>query len=170
MLRVLVRAGGPGVVPDSRVQTGAAAAAATDGAAGKRRRQGAAGEVHQHHAGHCHRDLGVRFHSGQVHRPAAAQPPPPGTHLRGRVRVSAAVEELGTFAVRFGTIGPPALIWEGKQDRKNPGPPWVQVREEFTCSLTPALFPRAILRLHDNFIYERSGLKGVHTKPFPQCT
>lgn len=67
-----MRAGGPGVVPDSCVQARAAAAAATDGSAGKHRRQGAAGEMHQHHAGHRHRDLGVRFHGSQVHRPVAA--------------------------------------------------------------------------------------------------
>lgn len=105
-----VCAGGPGVVPDSCVKAGAPAAAATDGSGGKHRRQGAAGKMHQHHAGYRHRDLGVRFHGGQVHGPAAAKPPPPGAHLRGPVRVSAAVEELGTFTVCFGTIASPALI------------------------------------------------------------
>ncbi len=79
--------------------------------------------MHQHHAGHRHRDLGVRFHSGQVHRPAAAQPPPPGAHMRGRVRFSTALEELGTFTMRSGTTGPPALI---KEYRGNFGP-WIRV-------------------------------------------
>lgn len=65
-------AGGPRVVPDPSVEAGAPAAAAADGSAGEHRRQSAAGEVHQHHAGHRHRDPGVRFHGGQVHRPAAA--------------------------------------------------------------------------------------------------
>lgn len=69
---MFVRAGGPGVVSDSGVEAGASAAAAADGSAGEHRRQGAAGEMHQHHAGHRHRDLGVCFYSGQVHRPAAA--------------------------------------------------------------------------------------------------
>ena len=106
---VCVCAGGPGVVPDSGIEAGAPAATATDGSAGKHGRQGASRKVHQHHAGNRHRDLGLRFHGGQVYRPAAAQPPPPGAHLRGSVRFSAAVEELGTFTVRFGTIAPPAL-------------------------------------------------------------
>lgn len=96
-------------MPDSGIEARATAAAATDGSAGKHRCQGASREVHQHHVGNRHRDFGVRFHGGQVHRPAPAQPPPPGAHLRGSVRSSAAVEELGTFTVRFGTITPPAL-------------------------------------------------------------
>lgn len=104
---------------DPGIEAGAAAAAAAaDGAAGKHRRQSAAGEVHQHHARHRHGHPGVRFHGGQVHGPTAAQPPPPGAHLRGRVSVSAAVEELGTFTVRFGTIGPAALIQRHTRDRE----------------------------------------------------
>lgn len=109
--------GGAGVVPDSRVEARAPAAAAANHPAGKHGRQSAAGQVHQHHAGHRHRHPGVRVHCGQVHRPAAAQSPPLGAHLRGRVPASAAVEELGTFAVRFGTFAPPALrpVWGGNQ-------------------------------------------------------
>lgn len=105
---------------DTSIQAGApAAAAAADGAGGEHRRQGAAGEVHQHHAGHRHRHLGLRFHGGQVHRPAAAQPPAHGAHLRGRVRAGAAVEELGTLAGRRGTTAPPALI--GGVTARDPG-------------------------------------------------
>lgn len=97
---------------DPRVQAGAAAAAAADGSAGKHRRQSPAGEMHQHHARHRHRHPCVRLHGGQVHRAAAAQPPPLGAHLRGRVHAGAVVEELGTPAVRFGAIAPPTLTPE----------------------------------------------------------
>lgn len=101
---------------DPCVEAGAAAAAAADGSAGKHRRQSSAGKVHQHHAGHRHRHPRVRLHGGQVHRTAAAQPPPLGAHLRGRVRAGAVVEELGAPAVRFGTIAPPTLTPEQEGD------------------------------------------------------
>lgn len=97
-------------MPDASLQAGAAAtAAAADSAAGAHRRQGAAGQVHQHHAGHRHRHPGVRVHGGQVRCPAATQPPPRGAHVRHCGATGAAVEELGARAVRCGAGSSAAL-------------------------------------------------------------
>lgn len=100
-------------MPDAGLQAGTAtAAAAADGAAGAHRRQGAAGQVHQHHAGHRHRHPGLRVHGGQVRRAAATQPPPRGAHVRHCGIAGTAVEELGARAVRHGAGGPATLTIE----------------------------------------------------------
>lgn len=109
---------------DPCVEAGAAAAAAAaDGAAGEHGRQSAAGEVHQHHAGHRHRHPGVRVHRREIRGAVATQSPPPGAHLRGRVRVSAAVEELGAPAVRSGATAPAPLTPGTGGDQRNPTSP-----------------------------------------------
>ncbi|XP_049578371.1 transmembrane and coiled-coil domain protein 3 isoform X1 [Syngnathus scovelli] len=86
-------AGGPGVVPDARIQAGVPAAAAADGATGERRRPRSAGPQHQHHAGHHHRHPGVRLHRRQVRRPAPEEPPPRGRHLAGPLPPRRLLEE-----------------------------------------------------------------------------
>ena len=87
---------------DAGLQAGAAAAAAADGAAGEPRRARAAGQEHQHHAGHRHRPPGVRVDRRQVRRAAHAQPAPPGGHRAGRVLPGRVLAELGPPAVCVG--------------------------------------------------------------------
>lgn len=88
---------------DPRLQAGAPAAApAADGPAGEPRCPRAAGQEHQHHAGHHHRHPGVRLHRRQVRRAAHEEPPPRVRHRAGRLLPHLLLEELGAPAAHLG--------------------------------------------------------------------
>ena len=112
--------GSSGVVSDTSVQAGAAAAAAAaDGPAREPWRPSLAGEEHQHYAGHHHRHPGVRLHCCQVCRSADEEPAPRGRYLPGSLFFDHILEELGPFTVRHRQAAGARLIVERARSKQH---------------------------------------------------